>query len=236
MKTIKLSSALIAMLLLTACPGSKEDDPGDPTFPGKGGNVAAVNLVFPENDSECTEVTDQGNGQAMITFRWEATETADNYEVNLTNIDTGGVQKTDSETNEAEVILSANTPYEWFVISRKEGSDQASESEKWKFYAAGAGTKNYAPFPAEVVSPQPGSVLTGTAVTLEWTGSDVDNDIVEFEVLLDSDSPPQQSLDTTAQSGLNLTIDTAGTYYWQVLTVDSAGNRSRSEVFGFTVQ
>lgn len=235
MKIIKLSSALLAMLLLTACPGSKDDD-SDSEFPPKEGEVASVNLVYPENGSECTTGVEFNETQSLVVFQWEAAENIDSYEVNLIDLNTNASDKFEVAENELGIALNYNTPYKWFVISKREGSDKAPKSEEWQFYNAGAGVENYAPFPADVVSPPPGTVLTGNTVTLEWTGSDVDNDIVDYEILLDSESPPQQSLGTTAQTGLNLTIDTAGTYYWQVLTKDSAGNTSRSEVFGFGVQ
>ncbi|MEH6681694.1 MAG: hypothetical protein V7724_14185 [Sediminicola sp.] len=83
-------------------------------------------------------------------------------------------------------------------MSKSDSTDETTESEIWKFYNAGEGTVNYAPFPADLLSPTnneavsvgPGSVL------LHWEVSDIDGDIVSYQVFLGMESPPVTSVGT----------------------------------------
>lgn len=234
MRVLKLTMSLLLMFILTACPGGSDDGSDlDPPIPGDPGSVT---LVFPENNSECTEGVTVNDIESTITFQWQASQNTDSYEVNIKNLDTGDTQKTDAINNEAAITLSSNTPYEWFVVSKKADSETAPESAKWKFYNAGAGVTNYAPFPAEAVNPKRGeSIAATTSVTLEWQGNDVDNDIAEFEVLFGTTAEPDANLGATAQSSMSVTVASGQTYYWRIITKDNADNTSQSEVFEFKV-
>lgn len=235
MRIIKIVVSVLLMVLLTACPGSTDD--GGAELPLPIGDPGSATLVFPENNSECTEGTTVNDTQSTITFQWQASENTDSYEVNLKNLDTGDTQKTDVTTNEAPITLNANTPYEWFVVSKKNDSDVRPESAKWKFYNAGAGVLNYAPFPADAVNPQRGgSIAATTSVTLEWQGNDVDNDIAEFEVLFGTTAETSSNLGSTFQSTIRVDVVSGQTYYWRIITKDNADNTSQSEIFDFVVQ
>lgn len=236
MKIIKFTCIPLAMVLLTACPGSKDDD-SDIDFPNEGGDPGSVTLVFPENNSECTEGIEVNDSQSLVIFRWEAAENVDTYEVNLTNMNTNASEKFDIDDNELGITLQRNTPYRWFVVSRQEGSNKAPKSAEWQFYNAGAGVENYAPFPADVVNPKRGQTIAATgSISLEWSGNDVDNDIETFEVFFGTTDNPTSSLGTTAQSTITTDISSGQTYYWWVKTSDRVGNTSQSEIFDFKVE
>jgi len=234
MKIVKITTTLLLMILLTACPGSNDDGPGIEIPLGDPGSAT---LVFPENNSECTEGVTVNDLQSTITFQWQASQNTDSYEVNVKDLNTGDTQKTDATTNEIDITLNSNTPYEWFVVSRKAGSNTAPESAKWKFYNAGAGVVNYAPFPADAENPKRGeTIAAATSVTLEWQGNDVDNDIAQFEVLFGTTAEPSANLGSTAQSTMNVDVVSGQTYYWRIITKDNADNTSESEIFDFKVQ
>ncbi|NNC35658.1 MAG: hypothetical protein HKO09_12340, partial [Croceitalea sp.] len=101
----------------------------------------------------------------------------------------------------------------------------------------GPGIENYAPFPAEAVSPSRGAnIATTTTVELAWSGSDVDDDIVSYEVFFGTDAATTNSIGVTAEEALpNVEVTSGIIYYWLVITTDSAGNTSTSEVFEFRV-
>ena len=222
----------VLMVTLTACPGGKDDPKPDET-----GEPGSVNLVFPENNTECTEGVVINDTESTVIFQWQAAQNVDSYEVNLTNLETGSAGTANSDTNELGIVLDRGVPYEWFVISKKNGSNEAPKSATWRFYNQGPGVENYAPFPAEAVNPTSGqTVTTPGTISLEWRGSDVDNDIVEYEVLFGTDANPTAILGTTAQTTIEATIASGQTYYWRVITKDGAGNTSQSEVFEFQVQ
>jgi len=229
---LKIITVSILLVTLTACPDGK-DDP-NPTEVGEPGSVQ---LVFPENNTECNEGVVINDAQSSVIFQWEAAENVDSYEVNLRNLETGVSGTASSNTNELGIVLDRGAPYEWFVISKKNGSNSEPKSATWRFYNQGVGATNYAPFPAEAVSPTRGeTVSTAGNIQLEWSGSDVDNDIVEYEVLFDTDANPTAILGTTAQSTIQATTTSGQTYYWRVFTKDATGNISQSEIFVFQVQ
>ncbi len=224
----------LLLVTLTACPGSNDDGPDNGPL---GGDLGSVTLVFPENNKECTEGKIENDTQSTITFQWQAQENVDGYEVNIKNLKAGTSSKTVANTNEVDISLQRGIPYEWFVASKAEGSEETANSDTWRFYNQGAGTQNYAPFPAEAVNPLGGAnVAAATTIDLQWKGSDVDNDIAEYEVLFGTETVPTTSLATTAESTTSASIASGQTYYWRVITKDGQGNTSRSEVFDFKVQ
>ena len=232
-RTLKILVSMAVITALTACSGGK-DNPEDDTPIGDPGSVS---LVFPENNSECTEGQSLNNLESSITFQWQEGTNVDSYEVHVLNLDTNSASITNANTNEAAITLSKNTPYEWFVVSRNSDSEEAPSSAKWRFYNAGDGVENYAPFPADAVYPVRGETISATStVTLEWSGNDVDNDIEEFEVFFGTSNNPTTSIANTPQLSATTNVSSGQTYYWRVTTKDEVGNTSQSEVFDFKVQ
>lgn len=231
---LKTLLAIVAIGTLTGCPGGKDNPDDDILNDGDPGSVA---LVFPENNAECTEGRSVSTAESTITFLWQAGTNVDSYEVNVRNLDTNSSNTTNANTNEVALTLLKNTPYEWFVVSRNNGSVVAPSSAKWRFYNAGDGVENYAPFPAEAANPARGQTINATStVTLEWSGNDVDNDIEDYEVFFGTSNDPTTSIANTRQSSTTANVSSGQTYYWRVLTKDAAGNTSQSEVFDFRVQ
>lgn len=232
---LRITIALLFIGTLTSCPGGKDEPDDDVLVPG--GDPGSVSLVFPENNSECTEGQFVNTTESTITFQWQEGANADSYEVNVRNLDTNVSSTINANTNEATITLLKNTPYEWFVVSNNSGSDVTPSSAKWQFYNAGTGVENYAPFPADAVNPTRGqTIAAATSVALEWSGNDVDNDIESFEVLFGTSNDPSISIATTSQSSTTATISSGQTYYWRVITKDAAGNSSQSDIFNFIVQ
>ena len=232
-RTLKIIAGIVAIATLTSCPGGK-DNPDDDILIGDPGSVS---LVFPDNNSECTEGQSLNTLESTITFEWQQGDNADSYEVHVLNLDTNSSSITNANTNEAAITLSKNTPYQWFVVSRNFNSEEAPSSATWRFYNAGDGVENYAPFPADAVSPARGETINATnSVTLEWSGNDVDNDIQDFEILFGTSNEPSNSIANTSQSSTTANVSSGQTYYWRVITKDEAGNTSQSEIFDFKVQ
>jgi len=196
----------------------------------------AATLVFPENNTECNEGKIINDTQSEVTFRWNEAELANTYEVVLENLNTDVKTTIESNTNSTNIIIERGTAYKWYVTSLSDIGDATAKSEEWKFYNAGVGTLNYAPFPADIVAPENGSTLTGSTVNLEWSGSDIDNDIVDFEIFFGSDNPPTESLGSVTENSITATISSGNTYYWMVKTNDETGNSSTSDVFHFSAE
>jgi hypothetical protein len=230
----KILGLLSAAALLSCGGGDSTPEPPPPVVITP---PSAAALIFPDNNAECNEGTVLNENQSAVTFRWTDAENADTYEVNLRNLSNNNTTKTNANNNSAEITLLRGTPYEWFVVSNANGTNVTATSPSWKFYNQGAGVENYAPFPAEAISPARGATVAATGtVTLEWTGSDVDDDIADFELFLGTDAAALTSIGTTAESTLDATISAGTIYYWRVLSRDSQGNSSQSEIFEFRVQ
>lgn len=220
--------AVLVSVLFSGC--SKDDSSEDGS-----GSVSAATLVYPGNNSECTTGISVSETDSKITFEWNAAPNASSYYLYVKNLVTQAqLQYNPGNTTSLEVSLKKGTPYSWYVVSRS--ADATAESPKWKFYNAGEGTVNYAPFPAEVVSPAMSSSVYGTSVALEWTASDIDNDIAVYKVYFDTNPNPTTLKTTTNNNQLpDVAVMANTTYYWKVETADSEGNVSHSPVFQFRV-
>jgi hypothetical protein len=238
----KLRLNMLLLLVLTACGGGGSDEPGgsnpdpdpDPVIPAP----SAATLVFPDNNSECTTGEVVSDTRSRVLFQWTASENTDTYEVNLLNLTTTNSTKITSNENSVNITLDRGTPYEWFVVSRANGTSETASSVSWRFYNEGPGIANYAPFPAQVVAPAQGaSINSSGTVSLEWQGNDVDDDLVAFEVYFGTDAAAGTLIDTISASTLevNVTSGQGIVYYWKIVSRDSAGNTSESDIFQFRV-
>jgi hypothetical protein len=139
---------------------------------------------------------------------------------------------------ELEVTLTRNTPYSWYVVSKSDKGPEDVKSVSWKFYNPGQGVVSYTPFPAEILSPLLGqniSFNTGK-VTLDWNGSDADDDIVSYSIYFGTTASPGLLSDNLTSSILTDVSITANTvYYWKVITKDAKGNTSDSGLYEFKV-
>jgi hypothetical protein len=162
MKNYKHFTGFILLLLLVHC--QKTELPADP---------GVANLIS-INDT-----------QSNVNFVWGTATGALSYELEIANLLTQSTQLYSSDTNELSIALSKAEPYSWSVRSIGETGTTPSMSDPWKFYLAGDAVVNYAPFPAELITPRSGANTTpdiNNLVILRWAADDVDNDLDRFEV------------------------------------------------------
>ncbi len=231
-------SALLFAGLMACSSGGGEPDPDPNPDPDPVAAPSAATLVFPDNDSECNEGEILNDTQSQVLFQWNNSQNTDSYEVNLRDLSNNNTSRSVSNTNSVLITLKRGNPYEWFVVSRANGTNETANSATWRFYNEGPGVTNYAPFPATAVAPARGATITSNGtVTLEWEGSDVDNDLVEYEVYFGTNPEADTLLQTLAENTLETDVTTGQgvVYYWRVLSRDTAGNTSFSEIFEFRV-
>ena len=112
-------------------------------------------------------------------------------------------------------------------------------SDPWKFYLAGDAVVNYAPFPAELITPRSGANTTpdiNNLVILRWAADDVDDDLNRFEVYLDAidGTTLNQEIAYLAQeTQLEVEVENNTVYYWKIVAIDLNGNQSSSGVYTF---
>ena len=146
--------------------------------------------------------------------------------------------KTGLSTTSTTMTLDKGVPYSWNVTSKNTKTTTTATSDTWKFYLAGTGISNYAPFPADLKTPTSGSTVERTdgKVTFTWEGSDPDSGDTLAYTLYDDKTDGKQA-PPSAQTGLSaktldVALDAATIYYWRVKTTDGT-NSSYSIVYSF---
>lgn len=220
----------VVMILAIAC-NSKDDNPR-PTPP------KVATLLFPEKDETCTQGVIIDDDRSTITFEWEPNKSADNFRLTIRNLLTNQIETYNSTENFKEVTLARNTPYSWFITSINTNSGETTTSNLWKFYNAGEGVVSYPPFPAALLTPKSGSTSYNTTnIQLTWDGSDVDNDIAQYELFLDSVNPPAKRLvSQLTNETFTLSPLDPNVYYWYINTMDKSGNSTPSTIGEFRIE
>lgn len=216
------------LILLSLVAGCGKDDPQPP---------AKATLVFPDQNSECTTGVSVNDLSSEVEFRWNPASGVDTYELRVINLLNGVSQTRRTTETSAVVPLQKGTPFSWQVIATN--SVGVTESDVWRFYNAGSQT-SYAPFPATILKPGPGSSVRPDGnglVILEWNSSDVDNDLERYQVYIDTVDPPVNlaAEPAAATETLGIALNPGAVYYWKVISMDRAGNRSDSGVYSFKV-
>ena len=228
----------LAFLVFGCSKSSNGTDPnGENPDDGNGNEetISGVKLYFPQENMLCNEGTNLTPTESTVYFEWRANG-ADNYIITIENLSTGNVIQRETNEDIIPITIQRATAYKWFVESVLGSTTE--QSDTWQFYNAGPGAQSYAPFPAEIVSPSMAESLPITnIVTLQWTASDVDDDIAGFDVYFGTN----ETASDVHASNINTTEATvsvvSGTiYYWKIITKDALGNTSDSGVFQFRVQ
>ena len=212
-------------------------DPPAPTPPGKS------TLVAPANNKTCETGTSVSDTQSTVAFSWGASASTNTYDVRITNLDTNSAtNKNGVASTSTTATLDKGVPYSWRVTSKNTSSTTTTGSDTWKFYLAGDGVVNYAPFPADLKAPASGSTITlsdDSKATFTWEGTDPDSgDTLSYTVYVDKvdgkQTPASALTDLSAQTA-DVELEAATTYYWRVKTSDGT-NASYSIVYSFKTQ
>ncbi len=222
---MRILPLLLIGVLLAGC--KKKNTPKPPE---------KANLVFPQKNSECTTGQELNATSSQVEFKWQTANNTETYVLRVTNITTGTAQTISTSDTSAKLPLQKGAPYSWLVISKNSGVIKTVSSETWRFYNSGFQT-TYAPFPAEIIEPKSGASAfkdINNDVALQWSGADIDNDIVGFELYFSTETPPTLIGSPGAGATTKKVAVVANTiYYWKVITKDSEGNTSDSGIFDF---
>jgi len=228
MKNYKHFTGLLLLLLLVHC--QKTELPADP---------GVANLISPLDKETCLDGVSINDTQSNVNFVWGTATDALSYELEIANLLTQSTQIYSSDTNEISIALSKAEPYSWVVRSIGETGTSPAVSDPWKFYLAGDAVVNYAPFPAELITPRSGANTTpdiNNLVILRWTADDVDDDLNRFEVYLDTTDGTtlNQEIEYLAEeTQLEVEVENNTVYYWKIVAIDLNGNQSSSGVYTF---
>ena len=237
MKSIlKFFSFLLALTLVISCEG-KEDNELDATDPGK------ATLITPENNKTCETGSSISETQSQIEFTWTVTLNTDSYDLAVTDLNTiSTINKTGLTSATSLADLDKGVPYSWYVISKNSASSKTTNSDTWKFYVAGKGIVNYAPFTAELKTPKSGDTVARDGfgkVKFTWDGSDPDaGDSLKYTLYVDKidgkQTPPSSQTDIDGET-LEVELEATTAYYWRVKTSDGV-NSSFSNILTFNTE
>ena len=196
-------------------------------------------LISPINQETCFDGVSINDTQSNIEFSWSVASDAISYEIIVSNLLTQSTQTYTANTNQTTIALTKAEPYSWYVKSIGENGSTPSQSDLWRFYLAGESTINYAPFPSELISPRSGANVTpdiNNQIILNWSCSDVDGDLEQFDLYLDENDG--STLNTSIkyeQQDTSVEVEVAdnSTYFWKVIAIDTNGNESSSGVYSF---
>lgn len=207
---------------------------GNTPEPDKKPEVPTIALIAPAKSEVCATGEILSTRQSKVTFKWAAISGASEYSISILNLLNNSTKTESSPTNSIASTLDRNTPYSWQVTSKTATGMAASDT--WRFYNAGVATTGYAPFPAVAKNPLQGANLFYTdKVYLSWDATSVDNNIKNYDIYFGTTTNPQlyQKEASYATSGYIAVVKT--TYYWKIVTRDTNGNTSESQLFQFTV-
>ena len=228
MKRYQTTLIILGVTLLTACSSDSVD--GTPTpiaAPGK------ASLTLPQNNKPCET-------SPSVIFTWSQGSDTETFDLSITNSDTNQVtNRAGLTTTTATVPLTRGHRYAWKITSKNKGTE-TSTSDTYKFYLAGDGEENAAPFSAEAVYPQLGSSVTpseNSTVTLEWEAADPDSDTLTYTLHIDTVDGRQEAAEENTGLTTNtkeVAVESDTIYYWSVTTSDGSISVT-SDVFSFRV-
>ena len=132
-------------------------------------------------------------------------------------------------------IIVVDDLHSWQITSSN-SSNTTAKSDKWKFYLSGEALTNYAPFPAELLTPAPDASVEKGNIELTWSVSDIDeDDSHKFDIYLDQSDASTRIFSNHSTRSKTITLSTTGKYYWRIVTIDNHGSNSDSGISSFTV-
>lgn len=221
---------VILGILVTACSGGGDDDDDSPEENKAPSNVES--LIYPTNNLLCIDNT--------IKFEWSPSTDSDGDNISYTldiardNSFSALDQTFTTTTTTKSVTLEKDIVYYWRVKAKDSNDLSSGYSATYQFYTEGEGTTNHLPFAPELIAPELTETVSGTPINLEWNCSDVDNDVLTYDVYFGTETVPTTKVgDNQTAKLLSVTVNPATNYYWQVIAKDGEGGESIGQIWSF---
>ncbi|PKQ44580.1 fibronectin type III domain-containing protein [Confluentibacter flavum] len=221
---------ILLSLALYGCSGGSGDD--NPTPPVQKNNAPTIPiLVYPANNLLCIS--------NILDFEWNASSDIDGdgitYKIEIAK-DNQFSQIAFSTTLSATkktYTLEKGIAYYWRVQAVDSKKESSNYSTTFNLYTEGVGVSNHLPFAPELVKPEFNSTKPSGDITLEWLGSDADNNPLTFDVYFGTtDQPGIVSQNQDAQIFVVSTTNST-TYYWKVVVKDDKGGEAIGQIWTF---
>ncbi len=218
--------AIIGMVIWS-CGGG--DDP-PPTPENKAPSTPVQ--VYPANNDLCID--------NAVNFQWNASTDPNNdaitytIEVAKTNSFSPIIHTETTSSTSKSISLEKGVAFYWRITAKDSKGLSSPVSSSNGFYTEGIGVSNYVPFSPEIVAPTLGETVQTTTANLQWTASDVDNDVLTYDVYFGTANPPASAV--TSQSATSYTtpaLTASTTYYWKVVVKDGKGGQTIGQIWNF---
>lgn len=194
-------------------------------------------LLYPLNYDTCIQINDTINSTSNINFVWKNSNYTDSYELVIKNITTEEIKTYKTNFTNFQASIKNGFSYNWWVNSMSNSLGSKIKSDTWLFFLEKQVDLNYLPYSARLVQPQNNSKvnLLDNQIEFKWEGYDVDNDIVNYSLnygfTIDN---LDKTIENISATSVRIQLNKNQTYFWQVVTVDSKGNKSFSTIYEFT--
>lgn len=194
-------------------------------------------LTLPDNLNACNTATRVNNFQRQVRFQWAAGLHTDSYELVVVNNLTRQKKTTSTTLISESLVLTSGAPYQWYVVSKSLLTEGTGKSTVWQFYLEGNPEESHFPFPAVLLQPENESIVelnNSNSYSFQWNGADLDGDIKTYDLYLgESVDNLIKEKEGLINNQTELQLNKKAKYFWQVISIDSEGNQSHSEIFQF---
>jgi hypothetical protein len=217
-------------LIMFSCSGGSEDvNPEPPNEENKA--PTKPTLIYPTNNLLCVN--------NILEFEWNASTDIDGdaitYKIEIAkdNQFTQIAFNSNLSGTKTTYTLEKGIAYYWRVQATDTKKQSSEYSSIFNLYTEGVGVSNHLPFAPQLVRPEFNSTKTSGNITLEWLGSDTDNDPLTFDVYFGANNPPE--LVSQNQDSQSFTVSTVAltTYYWKVVVKDDKGGEAIGQLWKF---
>lgn len=195
---------------------------------------SVVQLQFPSQDLLCIDNS--------IPFNWSDATDAENDVLEYNIIIAKDRQLTDVVENrtvsssQINLILEKSTAFYWQVNAVDVTNNQASASAIFAFYTKGNGVANYAPFMADLKSPENNTNVDAGTINLVWEGADTNTeDTLTYELFFGENAILNSLDNAISVQNYSVSVVSGKTYSWKVNVTDNSGAKSIGQTFTFTV-
>ena len=222
---------ILVSLALYGCSGGSGDDNPNPLAPKNNAPTVPI-LVYPTNNLLCIS--------NILEFEWNTSFDTDgdaiSYKIEIAkdNHFSQIAYNSNLSTTKKTFTLEKGIAYYWRVQAIDSKKESSNYSTVFNLFTEGIGVSNHLPFTPQLVKPILNSTETFGDVTLEWLGSDTDNDRLTFDVYLGTSNP--LSLVSENQNTQNFVVNTIAstTYYWKVVVKDNKGGVAIGQIWKFS--
>lgn len=176
-----------------------------------------------------------------VVFGWNVSVDAESnnpivYQLQIAtdNLFTQNVITKEISTPTHTELLVKGKAYYWRVKATDSKGAASAYSTVSSFFTEGTAVTNHAPFLPQLVAPVANAIITLTTTTLKWTGSDIDNDVLSYDVYLGTTSSPSTKVvDNKTTTSYDATLQATTIYYWKVVVKDAKGGETQGQVWSF---